>query len=205
MRQKYDLSDTDCIFTRKVNNPSSSLFATNSRLSRFSSFLSYLLQETATLKRPRLAIALAFFILCSISVSDATDRPDTGTYIRDFNREGYGILTIHNNWTMDTVAVLTDKKISPLLAVYIRANESIEITNIEDGTYGLYFTIGNTWDTEKGTFRSVYGYYRYNQPLLFETSDVGNEIEYSVFELDLYEARFSNFQPDQFQFPDLRS
>jgi hypothetical protein len=121
------------------------------------------------------------------------------------HRDGYGILTIHNNWTMDTVAVLTDKKVKPLVVVYLRSKESIEITGIKDGDYGLYFTIGNLWDKEAGMFTSVYGYYRYNQLLEFETDDAGNEIEYSRFELDLYEADSSNFVPDQFQFPDIRS
>jgi hypothetical protein len=37
------------------------------------------------------------------------------------------------------------------------------------------------------------------------TDDTGNKIEYSIFELDLYEAGASNFLPDQFQFPDISS
>ena len=103
------------------------------------------------------------------------------------------------------VAVLTDKKVRPLLAVYLRSKESIEIKGIEDGDFGLYFTVGNLWDKKAGKFGTVYGYYRYNTPLKFETDDLGSEIEYSVFELDLYEAGRSNFVPDQFQFPDLSS
>jgi hypothetical protein len=120
-------------------------------------------------------------------------------------RNGYGLLTIHNNWTMDTVAVLTDQNIKPLLVVYLRAKESLEIAGIKDGYYGLYFTIGDQWDGLAGRFQSVYGYYRYNAPLLFVTDDVGDKIEYSIFELDLYEADASNFLLDQFQFPDISS
>ncbi len=106
---------------------------------------------------------------------------------------------------MDTVAVLTDKKVKPLLVVYMRSKDTLEIDGIEDGEYGLYFTVGSLWDEKEGRFRSVLGYYRYNQPLQYETKDVGDEIEHSVFELDLYEAGRSNFVPDQFQFPDLSS
>ena len=57
-----------------------------------------------------LAVTFAIFILCYLSVSQSASRPETGTYIRDTQRDGYGLLTIHNNWTMDTVAVLTDPK-----------------------------------------------------------------------------------------------
>jgi hypothetical protein len=106
---------------------------------------------------------------------------------------------------MDTVAVLTDQNVKPLLIVYLRSKESLNITGIKDGDYSLYFTIGDQWDGKAGRFSNVYGYYRYNTPLLFVTDDTGNKIEYSIFELDLYEAGASNFMPDQFQFPDISS
>lgn len=155
------------------------------------------------LRRP-LALAAAV-LLCSIALSQPSVRPETGTYIRDMERGGYGLLVIRNNWTMDTVAVLADEQVRPLLAAYLRAGDSLQITGIRDGSYGLYFTVGSLWDWDAGRFRSVLGYYRYSQPLLFETKDLGSEIEYSVFELDLYEAGSSNFIPDRFQFPDLSS
>lgn len=144
-------------------------------------------------------------MFCLPAFSQTSARPETGSYIKDMDRSGYGVLIVHNNWTMDTVAVLTDKKVKPLVAVYLRSKDTLRITGIKDGMYGLYFTVGSLWDVKEGKFKSVLGYYRYNQPLQFETDDVGDEIEYSVFELDLYEARASNFLPDQFQFPDLRS
>jgi len=152
-----------------------------------------------------LPIAFLIFLLCLPASSQLSVRPETGTYIKDMDRSGYGVLIVHNNWTMDTVAVLTDEKVKPLVVVYLRSMDTLKITGIEDGEYGLYFTVGNLWNAKAGKFRSVLGYYRYNQPLKFETDDVGEEIEYSIFELDLYEAGASNFLPDQFQFPDLRS
>jgi hypothetical protein len=171
--------------------------------SRFSSSWSHLFPETVALARPILFIALVLFILCSTSVSQPTFRPETGTLIKDFARNGYGELMIHNNWTMDTVAVLTDSKVKPILAVYIRSKDSYKIDKIEDGSYGLYFTVGNLWDAQARKFRSVLGYYRYNPSLVFQTNENETDIEYSIFELDLYEARASNFVPEQFDFPDL--
>jgi len=151
-----------------------------------------------------LAISL-LFILCLSSQAQLASRPETGTYIRDMHRDGYGLLVIYNNWTMDTVAVLTDKKVKPKLAVYLRAKDALEVSGIEDGEYGLYFTIGDGWNAGEGKFDKVYGYYRYNTPMLFETKDVGEEIEYTILELDLYKADATNFMPDQFQFPDISS
>jgi len=153
-----------------------------------------------------LIIIFALSLSASCAPAVSLSRPETGTYIRDsMQRDGYGQLIVHNNWTMDTVAVLTDGKVEPLVAIYLRSRDTLNVTGIEDGKYWLYFTVGSLWDKKTGRFRSVLGYYRYNAPLEFETDDVGDEIEYSIFELDLYEARASNFLPDQFQFPDLSS
>jgi hypothetical protein len=148
-------------------------------------------------------IILLFGVSCAQALP--ADRPETGTYIRDMHRDGYGLLVIYNNWTMDTVAVLTDNKVKPKLAVYLRAKDALEVSGIEDGEYGLYFTIGDGWNAGEGKFDKVYGYYRYNTPMLFETKDVGEEIEYTILELDLYKADATNFMPDQFSFPDISS
>jgi hypothetical protein len=167
--------------------------------------MDHLWPETVALARPLLIITLAIFILCSAALSLPAARPETGHVIRDIDRSGYGQLVIHNDWTMDTVAVLTDMDAKPLIAAYLRSKDTLNITEIEDGSYGLYFTIGNLWDPKEGRFASVYGYYRYNTPLVFETEETEDDIEYSIFELNLYEAGASNFVPDHFDFPDLSS
>ncbi|VVB70663.1 Uncharacterised protein [uncultured archaeon] len=205
MRTACGLPNSDCTFAKQVTIPSEQPSAPNPKPSKFASFLSHLWPKTASPAYSLLLITFLILVSCLPAFSQASGRPETGTYIKDVDRSGYGVLIVHNNWTMDTVAVLTDKKVKPLLAVYLRSKDTLKITGIDDGNYGLYFTVGSLWDAKEGKFRSVLGYYRYNQPLQFETDDVGDEIEYSVFELDLYEARASNFLPDQFQFPDLRS
>lgn len=164
-----------------------------------------LVPDAAASPRLLIVLLLAVLLLCSAAQAQLPARPETGTIIRDTERSGYGILTIHNNWTMDTVAVLTDDDANPLVAVYLRSRDTLNITGIKDGSFGLYFTVGNLWDAKAGKFRSVLGYYRYNAPLVFETKETRDSIEYSLFELDLYEAEASNFLPDVFQFPDLRS
>ncbi|HSD57321.1 MAG TPA: hypothetical protein VLB04_03985 [Methanotrichaceae archaeon] len=167
--------------------------------------MDHLWPETVTLPRLLLAITLAFLVLSSAAFSLPAARPETGHVIRDVDRSGYGQLVIHNDWTMDTVAVLTDMDAKPLIAAYLRSKDTLNITEIEDGSYGLYFTIGNLWDPKEGRFANVYGYYRYNTPLVFETTETEDDIEYSIFELNLYEAGASNFVPDHFDFPDLSS
>jgi hypothetical protein len=104
---------------------------------------------------------------------------------------------------MDTVAVLTDRWDKPKVAVYLRARDALEIDGLKDGEYGLYFTIGEGWNYSAGKFNEVYGYYHYNDPMIFETNDAGEEIEYTILELDLYQADATNFMPGQFRFPDI--
>ena len=158
---------------------------------------------TLAMSRKLLSIALLVLLL-SIIPCNAIDqnRPETGTYIKDMNRNGYGLLVIYNNWTMDAVAIITDKKVKPKLAVYLRAKDALEIDGIKDGEYNLYFTIGDNWNSSAGKFDTVYGYYR-ERPMTFETKDVGDEIEYTILELDLYEAKATNYMPGQFEFPDI--
>ena len=144
-------------------------------------------------------VLLLFISQCS---AQSVDRPETGTYIKDMNRNGYGLLVIYNNWTMDAVAIITDKRVKPKLAVYLRAKDALEIDGIKDGEYNLYFTIGDNWNSSAGKFDTVYGYYR-ERPMTFETKDVGDEIEYTILELDLYEAKATNYMPGQFEFPDI--
>ena len=199
-----DLPGNGDIFSKQVEGRFNRSSWTNLVPSRFSSSRS-LLPKTVALARSMLLITLVLFILCSTSASLPSDRPETGAFLKDMHRDGYGLLTIHNKWTMDTVAVLTDANVKPLVAVYIRAKDSLNITKIKDGEYNLYFTVGNEWDEKEGRFESILGYYRYRDPLVFETAENKDDIEYSVFELDLYEADASNFLPDQFQFPDLSS
>ena len=143
-------------------------------------------ERGAPLGRALLYAALAVLILCSLSASQSAERPETGTYIKDSTRNGYGLLVVYNNWTMDTVAVLTDRWDKPKVAVYLRAKDALEIEGIKDGQYSLYFTIGDGWNSSAGKFNQVYGYYHYNDPMIFETDD-------------------TNFMPGQFQFPDISS
>jgi hypothetical protein len=204
MELKYNLWGSGHVFSSQMTRPLEPSLSANPGSWRFSSFFSHPWPETVALVRPLLFLALAFFILSSSAFSQLPVRPDNGTLIKDVARNGYGVLIIHNNWTMDTVAVLTDKNVKPLIAVYIRSKSTYKIEKIEDGSYGLYFTVGSLWDEKDRTFKSVLGYYRYNPLLFFQTNETDTDIEYSVFELDLYEAGASNFVPDYFQFPDLR-
>ena len=151
------------------------------------------------MSRKLLSISLLVLLL-SIIPSDAIDqnRPETGTVIHDMYRNGDGVLTINNNWTRDTVAIITDKRNNPKIVVYLRSKDSLDIEGIKDGEYIPYFTIGEGWNATAKEFDRVEDHLRY-PPMIFET----NETCYTTQEITLYEAEATNFVPGQFEFPDI--
>jgi hypothetical protein len=61
------------------------------------------------MRQKLMVFIILYLLLFGVSnIQAEPNRPETGTYIKDTERNGYGILTIHNNWTMDTVGVLTE-------------------------------------------------------------------------------------------------
>ena len=112
-----DLPGNGDIFSKQIEDRIDPSSWTNLVPSRFSSYWNHLLLEIFALTRSMIIITLVLFVLCSISASLPSDRPETGAFLKDMPRDGYGLLTIHNKWTMDTVAVLTDENVKPLVAV----------------------------------------------------------------------------------------
>ena len=143
-------------------------------------------------------------ILLSIGPCQAA-RPETGAYIKDINRNGYGQLTMHNNESQDAIVVVADLDVHPLIAVYVRSGESFTIMGIKDGEYVIYSTAGKDWDSKKGTFADPRGYYKFGEPIEVKTTDLGDDVESSAFEIILWEVSLgqSNFILDFFEFPDL--
>jgi len=199
MRATCDLPGNCDIFSKPVVGRLDRSSWTNLVPSRFLSSLHHIWPEKVTPARPLLAISL-LFILCLSAQAQPADRPDTGTIIRDMNRNGDGLLVIYNNWTMDTVAVLTDRWDKPRVAVYLRAKDALEVDGIRDGEYSLYFTIGDGWNSSAGDFETVYNHVLF-PPMVFETDDT----DYTIQEVELQEADATNFVPGRFQFPDISS
>jgi hypothetical protein len=133
------------------------------------------------------------------------DAPATGSVIKNCTRSGLGTVLIHNKASMDVVAALTSSDLAPQIAVYIRAKDTYSIRGIDDGTYGLYFTMGTSWENSTGRFETTRGLYHFSNPLAFETTEGADDIEYSTYEVNLYEVPLgkSNIVPANFDFPNL--
>ena len=136
-------------------------------------------------------------------------RMATGTFLKDSPRDGYGELTIKNELnTQDAVAVLTPAGSKfPLIAVYIRARDSFTIKGIRDGSYELYFCLGENWDDQQGRFTRNVTRERFEEPLSFETALVTGGVQYTSITVTLYEVPGGMAETEpvpEEEFPDLR-
>lgn len=80
-------------------------------------------------------------------------RLSNGTFIKQTaSLTGDGELEINNGQDLDAVVVLTMLNDASLFAVYVRARDQFKIEGISDGTYKLFFMLGEDWDSVTGRF-----------------------------------------------------
>ncbi|HPT37229.1 MAG TPA: hypothetical protein PLZ44_02955 [Methanothrix sp.] len=72
-------------------------------------------------------LIILLFVGILIAPAQSAVCSEAGTIIRDTIRNRDGLLVIYNNWTMDTVAVLTGRWDRPGVAVYLQTEDALEI------------------------------------------------------------------------------
>ncbi|MBN1640821.1 MAG: hypothetical protein JXA09_06275 [Anaerolineae bacterium] len=128
----------------------------------------------------------------------------TGTVIREVGaRNGSGQLEIGNELDTDGVAVLSRQDGAFLVAVYIRNHDSHNLTGIPDGTYELYFTLGEDWDAEQAQFTRKRRLSRFEDLFPFTTTAT----TYSIWSVTLHPVAGGTGATESVpegQFPDLK-
>lgn len=133
------------------------------------------------------------------------DRPKTGSLVSGRNLDnGYGALEVDNTaGSGDAVVVLTRSgSKTPLMAFYLRKGEVFHNSGIGDGTYDLYFILGEGWDPGAKEFTSGQRFQKFEDPLVYET--IGNQ--YTEYTVTLYGVSDGNAETDtvsEENFPDL--
>ena len=115
-------------------------------------------------------------------------RLPNGTFLVKKLFGGLGELTVENGLDLDAVIILAGSMGSeiPLMAVYIRSNDSYTLTGIRDGTYIVYFCIGENWDKDSKKFTARTRYERFEDELQFETTETTYSTYYTTYELTLH-------------------
>ena len=80
-------------------------------------------------------------------------RLSNGTFIKQTAPlDGYGKLEIDNGTSLDAVAVFTTLTDHVIFAVYVQAQSKFTVSGIRDGTYKLFFMLGEDWDEKEARF-----------------------------------------------------
>jgi hypothetical protein len=136
------------------------------------------------------------------AVAAQTRRLASGEFVFVEARSGFGTLSVDNGLQVDGVVVLTQGK-TPVTSMYVRRNDSGLIGGIPDGTYRAYFTLGMDWDSDLRRFTRKCSFSRFDDPLTFESVNVGGSIQYQTYSITLHgvvggTASTSGVSPDSF-------
>lgn len=115
------------------------------------------------------------------------DRPANGAVLVKSANTGYGRLTIDNRNTQDALVLLSSQKKPDkvLLAVYVRAGAKTTAIKVKDGSYLVYYTTGDSFDTASRRFTAHARSTRFSSPMKFSTSNDGSSITYSTWSIEL--------------------
>jgi hypothetical protein len=100
------------------------------------------------------------------------ERPVNGKVFSNKLKGGHGQLTVDNGDPRDALMVLTaasDPK-TTLLSFYVRGGTTRAVTGIKDGTYIVYFRLGQRWDSHSRRFTSEVSSSRFKETLPFKTT-----------------------------------
>ncbi|MEV0094916.1 hypothetical protein [Streptomyces sp. NPDC050738] len=107
-----------------------------------------------------------------------------GTFLRDGNRSGRGILTVINSGGTDTALTVARGK-RPAFTVYVRKHSDVKVRHINDGTYTIYYASGEDWDRGAKKFSRECSFQKFDRTSKFETATTSTQIVYSTWTLTL--------------------
>jgi len=135
---------------------------------------------------------LAAIILCWGAALAQDFAPETGTFIKAGEMNGLCRLDIINNGATDAVAYLSSMQKKIVAAVYIRGGDFFNLTEIDDGSYELYFKQGQSWNAITGKFEINATGSRMEEPLTFETQKTPEGVRYTWGQVTLEEVPDGN-------------
>ncbi|GAA1367553.1 hypothetical protein [Streptomyces beijiangensis] len=107
-----------------------------------------------------------------------------GTFLRDGDRSGRGVLTVVNSGGSDTtLTVARGKKVT--FTVYARKHSTVKVRHIDDGTYTIYYASGEDWDQGAKKFSRNCSFQKFDRTSKFETTTTSTQIVYSTWTLTL--------------------
>lgn len=136
--------------------------------------------------------------------SSTLRRPENGTFFKGPGPAScLGDLEIHNGTSYDAVTVLTTLEKETVLSVYVRAHSQFIATGICDGSYRLFFVLGEDWDEAKGAFTRPKSYEVFEEMFDYTTtSTAATGWQVTLHEVIGGSAKTESVRPKEF--PPLR-
>ena len=129
------------------------------------------------------------------------DRPSTGKYLVDINRNARATFKIENGSANDVVVTLTKGR-NPDISVFVRKGRDFVVRGVPDGTYSVFYRSGGTWDNAAEGFGRNCTYSRFSDSLKFATTRNGNQINWQNWRIALNviggNAPTEDVDPDDF-------
>ncbi|UZJ33793.1 hypothetical protein [Streptomyces endophytica] len=107
-----------------------------------------------------------------------------GALIRDSSRGGLGRLTVRNGTSSDAVVTLT-RGARTAFSVYIRKGSDTTIRSVNSGSYTVYFTTGEDWNSRKSSFTRECSFEKFDDKANFRTVQVSGGTQYTVLTFTL--------------------
>jgi hypothetical protein len=118
---------------------------------------------------------------------------------------GGGTLKVSNGTNRDAYVKLIEPKFQQLVsAFFVKSNSSYTLNPVPDGTYRVIFALGKSWNPTTQSFAQSKSFAKFDKPLNFTTVQLGNEIQYKVFQITLHpvvggKARTSGVNEQEFK------
>ncbi|MGX1971680.1 hypothetical protein [Streptomyces kronopolitis] len=111
-------------------------------------------------------------------------RLTNGTLVHDGSRAGLGRLTVRNGTARDAVVALTRGK-HTAFSVYVRHGSNATIRSVNSGSYTVYFTTGEDWNSRKSSFTRDCSFEKFDDQAHFKTVRVTGGTQYTVLTFTL--------------------
>ena len=96
-------------------------------------------------------------------------------------------LEIDNGTTEDAALRLYDESTGEITrCAFVKAHDSIRLTDIPEGTYGLKYTTGLDWKADAQTFHWLPSYDRFDRRFVYSEKRIGDEIQYHEIKATLH-------------------
>lgn len=111
-------------------------------------------------------------------------RLGNGNFVRPGNRSGRGRLEIDNGTESDTVITLAKGR-SAAFTVYVRSGSEFTVKGVRDGSYTIYYSVGEDWDAKSGSFTRNCGFKKFDDTAVFKTIYGGGYVQTTVQQIGL--------------------